>query len=214
MDKENELENRINKLDEIKTDNTINNTSRPETNIENMIYEIRGVQVMLDSDLARLYLCETGHLNRARKRNIERFPDNFSFQITKKEYIDLKCQYGISNIDLRAINRSMPYVYTEQGIAMLASVLHTKVAIETSIKIMDIFVTMRNYISSNMLEQQYINNLVIRNDSRLTLVENTLNKLSEKQHLSSIFFEGQIFDAYIFLLDLLSKAKEEIIIIY
>ncbi len=115
-------------------------------NIENMIYEIRGKQVMLDSDLAILYHCETGNLNRARKRNANRFPSSFSFQLEKQEYINLKCQTGISNIDLRSINRSLPYVYTEQGVAMLSAVLHTDTDIAISVKIMDAFVLMRHYL--------------------------------------------------------------------
>ena len=111
-----------------------------------MIYEIRGKQVMLDSDLAKLYHCETGNLNRARKRNVTRFPSSFSFQLEKQEYINLKCQFGISNIDLRPINRSLQYDYTEQGFAMLSAVLHTDTDIAISVKIMDAFVLMRHYL--------------------------------------------------------------------
>jgi hypothetical protein len=189
-------------------------------NIETMIYEIRGVQVMLDSDLAKLYKCDTGYLNRARKRNIKRFPDYFAFQINKEEYINLKCQIGISKVDLRRINRNLPYVYTEQGVSMLSAILHTEIAMYVSVQIIDSFVKMRRYISTNLLEQKYINNIVLENHENIKLLrssvyklEQTFEKMSEHQTVNSIFFAGQIFDAYIFLLDLLSKAKDEVIII-
>lgn len=191
----------------------MNEIINKETNIENMIYEIRGVQVMLDSDLARLYECKNGTktINLAVKRNINRFPYDFYFRLTEDE---------CSRFQIETLNKKrgynikyLPYVFTEQGVAMLATVLHTKVASQTSINVMRAFVSMRKYISSNLIEQNYINNLVIKNDSRLTTVEDTLNKLSEKKKVNSVFFEGQIFDAYIFLMDLLNKAKKEIIII-
>ena len=121
-----------------------------QPSIEKMIYVIRDKQVMLDSDLAVLYQVETGALNRAVKRNISRFPEDFRFQLTKEEYQNLRCQTGISSFAQDENNyggrRTLPYVFTEQGISMLASVLHSEVAIKVSIGIMRAFVEMRRLI--------------------------------------------------------------------
>ena len=184
---------------------------KEELNIENMIYEIRGKQVMLDSDLAKLYECKNGtkDINKAVKRNIERFPKNFYFQITKEEMKKLWFQSGTAN----KMIRSLPYVFTEQGIAMLSSVLHTQIAISQSIRIMDAFVKMRKIISSNLIEQKYINELVIKDNERINLLEESFSKLEEKEKINHIFYEGQIYDAYSLLIDILSKSKEEVIII-
>ena len=113
------------------------------TAIESLIYEIRGQKVMLDRDLARLYGVSTGNLNKAVKRNIERFPERYMFQLTSEE--NLKFQNGISSW---GGSRSLPYAFTEQGVAMLSSVLHSPAAIQVSIRIIDTFVAMRNYIMS------------------------------------------------------------------
>ena len=182
---------------------------KEELNIENMIYEIRGKQVMLDSDLAKLYECKNGtkDINKAVKRNIERFPKNFYFQITEEEMKKLWFQSGTAN----KMIRSLPYVFTEQGIAMLSSVLHTQIAISQSIRIMDAFVKMRKIISSNLIEQKYINELVIKDNERINLLEESFSKLKEK--INHIFYEGQIYDAYSLLIDIFKGAKEEIIII-
>ena len=182
---------------------------KEELNIENMIYEIRRKQVMLDSDLAKLYECKNGtkDINKAVKRNIERFPKNFYFQITEEEMKKLWFQSGTAN----KMIRSLPYVFTEQGIAMLSSVLHTQIAISQSIRIMDAFVKMRKIISSNLIEQKYINELVIKDNERINLLEESFSKLEEK--INHIFYEGQIYDAYSLLIDIFKGAKEEIIII-
>lgn len=121
--------------------------------IENLIYEVRGKQVMLDSELARLYECVNGTktINLAVKRHINRFPERFMFQLTKDEYNKLRFQIETTN----NMSRTLPYVFTEQGVAMLATILRTKVAEEVSIRIMDAFVAMRKYISSNLIEQKY-----------------------------------------------------------
>ena len=184
---------------------------KEELNIENMIYEIRGKQVMLDSDLAKLYECKNGtkDINKADKRNIERFPKNFYFQITEEEMKKLWFQSGTAN----KMIRSLPYVFTEQGIAMLSSVLHTQIAISQSIRIMDAFVKMRKIISSNLIEQKYINELVIKDNERINLLEESFSKLEEKEKINHIFYEGQIYDAYSLLIDIFKGAKEEIIII-
>ena len=184
---------------------------KEELNIENIIYEIRGKQVMLDSDLAKLYECKNGtkDINKAVKRNIERFPKNFYFQITEEEMKKLWFQSGTAN----KMIRSLPYVFTEQGIAMLSSVLHTQIAISQSIRIMDAFVKMRKIISSNLIEQKYINELVIKDNERINLLEESFSKLEEKEKINHIFYEGQIYDAYSLLIDIFKEAKKEIIII-
>ncbi len=184
---------------------------KEELNIENMIYEIRGKQVMLDSDLAKLYECKNGtkDINKAVKRNIERFPKNFYFQITEEEMKKLWFQSGTAN----KMIRSLPYVFTEQGIAMLSSVLHTQIAISQSIRIMDAFVKMRKIISSNLIEQKYINELVIKDNERINLLEESFSKLEEKEKINHIFYEGQIYDAYSLLIDIFKEAGKEIIII-
>ena len=130
-----------------------------ELKIENMIYEIRGKQVMLDSDLGRLYECVNGTktINQAVSRHKDRFPSDFYFQLTEEEYNSLRSQVGTANNK----SRTLPYVFTEQGVAMLATVLRTSIASKMSISIMRAFVSMRKYISNNLLEQKYINNMVI-----------------------------------------------------
>ena len=179
--------------------------------IEELIYEVRGKQVMLDSDLAKLYGCKNGtkSLNLAVKRHINKFPERFMFQLTENETKLLRFQNETTN----NMSRTLPYVFTEQGVAMLATVLKTEVADEMSIKIMDAFVTMKNYINNNFIEQKYINNLVLDLDERVCLLEESFDKLSTKEDNNHIFYDGQIYDAYSLLIDILSKAKEEIIII-
>lgn len=116
--------------------------------IENLIYEVRGKQIMLDSDLARLYECANGtkSINLAVNRNIDRFPEDFYFQLTKEEYTNLKFQFETSNFSNNYGGvRKLPYAFTEQGVAMLATVLRTKVATQMSVSIMRAFVTMRKY---------------------------------------------------------------------
>jgi len=121
----------------------MNSSILKQTRIESLIHEIRGQKVMLDRDLARLYGVSTGNLNKAVKRNIERFPERYMFQLTSEE--NLKFQNGISSW---GGSRSLPYAFTEQGVAMLSSVLHSPAAIQVSINIIDAFVAMRNYIMS------------------------------------------------------------------
>ena len=181
--------------------------------IESLIYEIRGKQVMLDSDLAKLYECTNGtkDINKAVNRNIERFPSDFYFQLTKEEYLNLKVQIGTSNLNKHGGVRKLPYVFTEQGVAMLASVLRTTIASKVSIKIMRAFIILKRYISSNLIEQKYINNLVLNHEERLKIVEDTFSSFKEKNN--HLFFNGQIYDAHSLLIDIFNKSKEEIIII-
>ncbi len=181
--------------------------------VENLIYEIRGVQVMLDSDLARLYECSNGTktINLAVKRNVERFPEDFYFQLTKKEYDNLKFQFETSRLNRHGGVRKMPYVFTEQGVAMLASVLRTSVASSVSVDIMRAFVIMKRYVSKTLLEQTYINELVLKDSKRIDLLEETLLKFKEKRN--HLFFEGQIYDAYSKISEIFRKAKKDLIII-
>ena len=177
--------------------------------IENMIYEIRGKQVMLDSDLAKLYETETRRINESVKRNIERFPERFCFRITEEEYNSLKSQIATS----KGGSRKGHTVFTEQGVAMLATVLKTKVATEVSIKIMDAFVTIRKYISSNLLEQKYINNMVLEDHDKIKLLEDYLQKLEKKKKVNEIYFNGQIYDAYSKIHEIFNSAKKELVIV-
>ncbi len=181
------------------------------TKIEDMIYEIRGKQVMLDSDLAKLYECKNGtkSINLAVKRHSKRFPERFMFQLTLEETNELRFQSETAN----NMSRSLPYAFTEQGVAMLATILNTSVAEEISIAIMDAFVKMRRYISTNLIEQKYINNQVLKNTEDIKLLQESFNKLNEKQKISEIYFNGQIFDAYSKILDIFKKAKNNLIII-
>ena len=182
---------------------------KDDIKIENMIYEIRGKQVMLDSDLAKLYQVETKRINEAVKNNIEKFPERFCFRITENEFNILKSKFSTSKG--RGGSRKGHSVFTEQGIAMLATILKSKVATQVSIAIMDAFVTMRKYIFSNLLEQKYVNNMVFEHDERVSLLEDTFSKFDTFSN--EIFFEGQIYDAYSLLLDIFNTSNKNIIII-
>ena len=180
--------------------------------VENMIYEIRGKQVMLDRDLARLYKCVNGTktINQAVSRHLERFPSDFYFQLTKEEFISLQSQIGTTKT---AMTRSMPFAFTEQGVAMLATIIKTSVASQISIAIMRAFVTMRHYISSNLLEQKYINNQVMKNTEDIKLLQESLKKFDEKRKVNEIYFNGQIYDAYSKIIDIFKTTKNELIVI-
>ena len=184
---------------------------KEEIKVESMIYEIRGKQVMLDSDLAKLYGTDTKRVNEAVRRNIEKFPERFSWKLTSEEIKYLWSQFATANISKKS--RSLPRVFTEQGIAMLATVLKTQIATQVTIRIMDAFIEMRKYINNHLIEQAYINKLVIKDHERINLLEESFNKLEEKTKCNSIFFEGQIYDAYSLLIDILNKSVQEIIII-
>ena len=176
--------------------------------VDNLIYEIRGTEVMLDSDLARLYECVNGTktINQAVKRHINKFPERYMFQLTKEEYLSLKSQMGTSKVSSVGGVRKLPYVFTEQGVAMLATILHTKVADVISMKIIDAFIYMRKYLS-----RENSNNILISHEERILKLEESFNKFSNKQ--KSIIYEGKIYDAYSILLDIFNEEKDEIIII-
>ena len=184
---------------------------KEELNIENMIYEIRGKQVMLDSDLAKLYNVETKRINEAVKNNPYKFPERFSFRLNEIEMENLWSKFSTAKIS--NMSRSYPRVFTEQGIAMLSTILKSKVAVETSIRIMDAFVKMRKYISANLIEQDNMKNMLIKHDNEIKLLQELFSKLEKKEKINHIFYEGQIYDAYSLLIDIFRKAKKEIIII-
>ena len=181
--------------------------------IESLIYEIRGKQVMLDSDLARLYGCANGTktINLAVKRHINRFPERFMFQLTDEECNKLRFQ--IETAKISSMSRTLPYVFKEEGVAMLATVLRTKVAEEVSIKIMDAFVLMCKYISNNLLEQQAIKSKLFEHDLEIKALKDTFKCFEEKKKVNEIYFNGQIYDAYSKILDIFYSAKKELIII-
>ena len=175
--------------------------------IENMIYEIRGKQVMLDSDLARLYGCKNGtkEVNQAVKNNIEKFPERYCFQLNdfEKKILRSKILTAKSN----SKSRTNPRVFTEQGIYMLATVLKSKNATNMTLFIMDAFVFMKKYILNDSLNSKMLTN----HEERILKLEESFNKLSAKQN--SIIYEGCIYDSYSLLLDILNEAYEEIIIV-
>lgn len=194
----------------------------PQVDIKNLIYVIRNQQVMIDSDLAVLYQVETGRLNEAVKRNISRFPERFRFQLTKEEYVNLKSQSAISSLNRNGNTyggrRTLPYAFTEQGIAMLSTVLRSEIAIQTSIRIMDTFVEMRRFIANNALLFERISNVELKQleyqkqtDEKL---EQIFEYISEHEEASQkVFFDGQIYDAFSLIVSLMQKAEKEITLI-
>ena len=193
----------------------------PLYDIRNLIYVVRNQQVMLDSDLAMLYQVETKVLNQAVKRNIQRFPKEFRFQLTGDEYRFLKSQFVTSKIESnenRGGKQKLPYVFTEQGIAMLSALLRSDVAIKTSINIMDTFVEMRRFIGNNTMLLEKINNVeleqrIYQRDTN-ERIEQIFDYISEREESNQkVFFNGQIYDAFSLLVKLILKANDEIILI-
>ena len=184
--------------------------------IKNMIYVVRGLQVMLDSDLAMLYHVETKVFNQAVIRNIERFPENFRFQLTKEEYDDLRSQFATSNG--RGGRRYLPYMFTEQGIAMLSGVLRSEVAVQMSIRIMNTFVEMRRFISNNALLFAKVSDIELKQLEYQKSTDEKFDKVFQyiEDHAESeqkVFFDGQIYDAFSLIASIIRKAKQEIILI-
>ena len=182
--------------------------------IESKIYNIRGVEVMLDSDLAKQYQCANGtkSINLAVKRNIERFPSDFYFQLNEEEFNKI-CGFNLKLQNNKI--RSLPYVFTEQGVAMLATVIRTDVAAKVSIDIMRAFVRMRHYIKYNeqLLPRKYLL-LEEKVDNNTKRIDELFDKFNPKVITKdSIFFKNDIYDAYSVLLEIFSLAKVEIIII-
>ena len=189
----------------------LNDSQLLSINIESLIYIIREEQVMLDSDLAKLYGVETKVLNQAVKRNIQRFPTDFMFQLTKDEC--LRSQIVTSNGG-RGGSRYMPYAFTENGVAMLSSVLRSEKAIEVNIRIMRAFTLMRNFIKKHGSLFQRLDRLEmkqLKTDEKVDTILDRLNRYDEIRE--GIFFDGQIFDAYAFVAKLIRKDKKRIVVI-
>lgn len=181
--------------------------------IQNMIYTIRGKQVMVDSDLAELYQVTTGRLNEQVKRNLNRFPSRFMFQLTDDEYKSLISHFAISKKG-RGGRRTSPHVFTEQGIAMLSTVLKSDIAVDVSIKIMDAFVEMRNFLLSNREMFARLDRVELKQLETDKKLEEVFNYIATNTEVKqNIFFDGQIYDAFSFILGLIKKAKKEIILI-
>ena len=180
---------------------------KEDLSIEDMIYEIRGKQVMLDSDLARLYECTNGtkSINQAVKRHINKFPERYMFQLNELEFKNI-CGPNMGP-QVNKI-RTMPYAFTEQGVAMLATILKTPVAVIVSMKIIDAFVYMKRYLS---FENK--TSIILNHEERILKLEESFDKLNEKEKINAIFYEGQIYDAYSLLIDIFKESNEEIIII-
>ena len=193
----------------------MNELINEDIKIEDRIFEIRGKQVMLDSDLAKLYKCKNGtkSINLAVKRNMERFPQDFYFQINIEEFENLKFHFETSNSNNNGGIRKLPYAFTEQGVAMLATIIKTPIASNVSINIMRAFVKMRKYISNNLFEQKYINNIVLEDHERINLLQESFSKFEEKRKVNEIYFNGQIYDAYSKILDIFKEATKSLIII-
>ena len=190
--------------------------STAKNTLNEKIYLIRGVYVMLDHDLAELYKVETRTLNQAVKRNEERFPETFRFQLTINEYKSLRSQFVILESTSKGQHtKYMPYVFTEQGVAMLSAVLKSKTAIEVSINIMQAFVNMRKLIVDSALMLQRIDTLEKQQCITVNKLEQIFEAIENKniKPQSGIFFDGQVFDAYVFISDLIRQAKKSIILI-
>jgi len=184
--------------------------------IKSLIYVVRGQQVMLDSDLAMLYQVETKVFNQAVSRNIERFPENFRFQLTKEEFDALRSQIATSNG--RGGRRYRPYMFTEQGIAMLSGVLRSDVAIQVSIRIMNTFVEMRRFIANNALLFEKVSDIELKQLEYQKSTDEKFDKVFQyiEDHAESeqkIFFDGQIYDAFSLITSIIQKAQKEIILI-
>ena len=183
--------------------------------IRNMIYTFRGKQVMIDSDLADLYQVTTKRLNEQVSRNRNRFPSQFMFQLTEDEYKNLRSQFATSSEDGKhGGRRYMPYVFTEQGIAMLSAVLRSDIAVEVSIRIMEAFIEMRKFLVANQELFSRLDRVELKQletDKKLEEVFNYIATSTEvRQH---IFFDGQIYDAFSFIVDIIKRGKNKLVLI-
>lgn len=179
--------------------------------IRNLIYSIRGRQVMLDSDLASLYQVETKNLNKAVKRNIDRFPASFCFQLTEEEVENLRFQIGTSSLSYGG-RRYLPYVFTEQGVAMASAILRSDIAVKVSVEIMEAFVEMRRMLISNASLFHRLDNIELKQLEADQKFEEIFKAMeSDKLHAEKgIFYNGQVFDAYTFVSDIIRSAKSSI----
>ena len=185
--------------------------------ITNKIYTVKGKQVMLDRDLADLYQTETRTLKQAVKRNVERFPDDFMFELNDDDIAEMVSQSVIPSKSY--FGGAKPFAFTEQGVSMLSAVIKTAVAVDISLKIIRAFVNMRRFLSENgqifqrldLIEKRQID-FESKADDKFNALFNALEEKSIKA-TQGIFFDGQVFDAYVFIADLIKTAKESIILI-
>ena len=173
--------------------------------IQNLIYTIRGKQVMIDIDLAVLYQVNTKRLNEQVNRNKNRFPEKFMFQLSKDEYDNLRSQIATSSeVNQHGGRRYMPYAFTEQGIAMLSAVLRSKVAVNVSIQIIDAFVEMRRFLASNASLFERMDRMELKQLETDQKFEKVFNYIASKAEVKqNIFYDGQIYDAFSFIIDLI-----------
>lgn len=190
----------------------------PQQELSDLIYTIRGQQVMLDRDLAKLYGVSTGRLNEQVNRNLTRFPVDFMFQLNNQELTNLISHFAISSW---GGIRKMPYAFTENGVAMLSSVLRSKTAIEVNIRIMRAFTAARHLISTNSQLTQRVSNIeytLIETTKRVDETDRKVDAVFEKLEAyepqkQKVFYDGQIFDAYLFVTELIKKASQRVVLI-
>ena len=182
--------------------------------IKNKIYTIRGVQVMLDSDLAKMYKVETRALNQAVKRNQERFPEDFCFQLTPNEYQILKSQIVMSSENQWGGSRRLPYMFTEHGVTMLASLLRSDTAMQVSVRIIREFIALRRYIREHELLSEHLTKIDLKLLEHDRAIGQVLKELEAPRPKKAVlFFRGQMFDAFSCIADIIKKAEKEIILI-
>lgn len=188
-------------------------------NINNLIFTIRGEQVILDRDIALLYGVETKRVNESVKRNKDRFPETFCFKLTVEEVKNLRSQFATSNTSKNyGGTRYLPYAFSECGVAMLSSVLKSKQAINISIKIIEAFVQMRKELYKNESILKRINEIELNHTNFINLTNEKFNRIFDiieikKEENNKVFYEGEVFDAYSFIIDLIKKAKKSILLI-
>lgn len=183
--------------------------------VKSHIYSIRGTEVMLDRELAQLYGVETKVLNQAVKRNIQRFPERFMFQVSPEEWDSLKSQIVTSNKG-RGGDRYFPYAFTEQGVTQLSTILRSKTAIEVSIRIMDAFVAMRRFLSTNAGMFQRIEKVEqhqMLTDKKVELVLKRMDELAPRVTPEQIFATGCVWDAWSYISDLIRSANARVVLI-
>ena len=185
----------------------------PQLSVESRIFTIRGVQVIIDKDLAELYSVSTKRLNEQVRRNINRFPSSFRFQLTADETAEVVA--NCDRLNTLRFSPTKPFAFSEQGVAMLSSVLHSDEAVEISIKIMNAFVAMRHFLLSNAQVFQRLDRMELKQLETDHKIEQIFDKLEEQSVIpkQNIFFDGQIFDAYRFVAGLIKSAKKEIVLI-
>ena len=183
--------------------------------IKNLIYTIRGMQVMLDSDVANLFKYTTKNINKSVKNNAERFPEYYCFQLTTKEYNSLMTRrYNITKIGRSNNRKYLPYVFTEYGITMLAALLKSEVAVNISIKIVNTFMQMRKNFSENNQVFERLTSLEYKLLEQEKKINNILGELKFEENIKQkIFFKGQIYDAYSIIIDIIKSANKKILII-